>query len=118
MYNGSGFSQQKFTAVAMTTGQFEAWMRKVRAIGVPMDAATLEAISKRTTRAQLIAALGNATSPARNVYFRGVSAALFPAVVAATRDGTAIEPADVGDEGAAAVSAARKPAEPAMEKRP
>jgi cytochrome o ubiquinol oxidase subunit 2 len=118
MYNGSGFSQQKFTAVAMTTGQFEAWVRKVRAIGVPMDAATLEAISRRTTRAQLIAAIGNATSTAGIIYFCGVTAALFPAVVAATRDGTAIEPAAVGEDGAAGVSAARKPVEPVMEKRP
>lgn len=118
MYNGNGFSQQKFTAVAMTPGQFEAWVRKVRASGVAMDAATLEAISKRTTRAELVAAVGNAASSDGNVYFRDVTTALFPAVVAATRDGTAVKPAAVDDEGAAAMSAARKLAEPVTEKLP
>lgn len=118
MYNGSGFSQQKFTAVAMTPGEFAAWVRKVRASGVSMNAATLNTISERTTRAQLIAAMGNPASNDGNIYVRGVTAALFPAVVAATRDGTVVELAAVGDEGAAAVSPARKPAEPVTEKLP
>lgn len=118
MYNGSGFSREKFTAVAMTPGAFDAWVRKVRASGVPMDTATLDAISKRTTRAQLIAAVGNAASNDGNVYVRGVTAALFPAVVAATRDGTVVKLAAVGDEGAPAMSAARKPAEPMTESLP
>ena len=118
MYNGSGFSEEKFTAVAMTPGEFKAWVRNVRARGVPMNPATLNAISKRTTRAQLIAAVGNARSSDGNVYVRGVTTALFPAVIAATRDGTAVEPAAIGDKGAAAVSAARKSAEPMTEKSP
>jgi cytochrome o ubiquinol oxidase subunit 2 len=118
MYNGDGFSQQKFTAVAMTPEGFQAWVRKVQASGVPMDAAALSAISKRTTRAQLIAAVGNAAASDGDVYFRGVTAALFPAVVAATRDGTAVEPAAVDDDGAAAMPAARKLAEPTTVKLP
>ena len=108
MYNGNGFSQEKFTAVAMTPHEFQAWVRKVRASGVLMNAAALAAISKRTTRAQLIAAVGNATSSDGNVYFRAVTAALFPAVVAATRDGTAVEPAAVNGEGAVSIPAAGK----------
>ena len=117
MYNGSGFSQEKFTAVAMTPSQFQVWVRKVRASGVPMNPATLNAISKRATRAQLIAAVANPASSDGNVYVRGVTAALFSAVVAATRDGTAVEPTAVADEGkaAAAISAARKPAETVRE---
>ncbi|HEY1890385.1 MAG TPA: hypothetical protein VGG63_08260 [Steroidobacteraceae bacterium] len=118
MYNGSGFSQEKFTAVAMTPGQFAAWVRKIRASGVPMDTATLNAISKRTTRAQLIAAVSTSASSDGNVYVRGVTPGLFAAVVAATRNGTAVAPAAVGDEDAAAVSTARKPAQPAAEKLP
>lgn len=106
MYNGNGFSQQKFTAVAMTPDEFQAWVRKVRASGLLMNAATLAAISKRTTRAQLIAAVGKAASSDGNVYFRAVTAALFPAVVAATRDGTVGGPT------------AGKPAEPVTESLP
>ncbi|HVC15855.1 MAG TPA: ubiquinol oxidase subunit II [Rhodanobacter sp.] len=95
MYNGGGFHQQKFTAVAMTPDEFQAWVRKVRASGVPLDGATLRAISKRTTRAQLIAAVGNASSSDGNLYFNGATAALFSAVVKATMDGTAVKPEPV-----------------------
>jgi cytochrome o ubiquinol oxidase subunit II len=119
MYNGDGFSQQKFTAVAMTADEFQAWVRNVRYCGVPLDAAALNAISQRTTRAQLIAAMGHAKSNDGNLYFSGATAALFPAVVKATMDGTAVRPAAVGDEAAAAaVSAARAPAAPLSERRP
>jgi cytochrome o ubiquinol oxidase subunit 2 len=118
MYNGNGFSQQKFTAVAMTPDEFHAWVRKVRASGVLMNAAALAAISQRTTRAQLIAAMGIAASSDGNVYFRAVTAALFPAVVAATRDGTAVETAVVNGEGAVSILAARKFVEPVTEKLP
>jgi len=100
MYNGNGFFQQKFTAVAMTPEQFQAWVRNVRASGVPMDAATLGAISQRTTRAQLLAAVGHATSSDGTLYFSGATAALFPAVVKATMDGTAIKPDAFADTGA------------------
>lgn len=110
MYNGNGFSQQKFTAIAMTPDEFQAWVRNIQTSGVPMDGATLDAISKRTTRAQLIAAVSRsrAQSSDGNLYLKGATAALFPAVVKATMDGTAVKPAAVGDE-AAAVSAARAP---------
>jgi cytochrome o ubiquinol oxidase subunit II len=116
MYNGNGFHQQNFIAVAMNPEQFQAWVRKVRVSGVPMDAATLDAISQRTTRAELIAAVGRAKSTDGNVYFSGATAALFPAVVKATMDGTAVKPADLDDEAAAAVSA-RKPAAPVTEQQ-
>lgn len=118
MYSGSGFSQERFTAVAMSPGEFQAWVRKVRAGGVPMNAAILQLISKRATRAQLIAALGNGASSDGNVYFRAVTAALFPAVVAATRDSRAVRPDAVSGERAAAVFAARQPSEPVTEKLP
>ena len=110
LYNGNGFSQEKFTAVAMPPAGFQAWVRKVRASGVPMSAATLGAISRRTTRAQLIRTVDGAAPRGGDVYFRGVTAALFPAVVAATRDGTAVGPAALGDAGSAPTSPTPRPA--------
>jgi cytochrome o ubiquinol oxidase subunit 2 len=109
MYNGEGFHQQKFTAVAMTPDAFQAWVRQVRASGVPLNAATLNAISQRATRAQLIAALGNARSSDGNVYFTGTTPALFPAVVKAIMDGTAVKPEAIGAEAAAPAAAAPEP---------
>ncbi len=93
MYNGNGFHQQQFTAVAMTPAGYDAWVNKVRATGIPLNQATVQVISRRNTRAQLIANLPQAqSSPDGNVYLSGATADLFPTVVNATRDGTAREP--------------------------
>ncbi|MDN5849906.1 MAG: hypothetical protein L0H63_09770 [Nitrococcus sp.] len=94
MYNGMGFHRQKFTAVAMPPDEFKAWVRKVRAIGVPLDARTYEALSQRSTRGKLAAALPRASHDG-NVYLTGVSAALFSAVVEATMTGTPVALAHV-----------------------
>lgn len=90
MYNGDGFYKEKFTAIAMTSDGFKAWVRKVRTIGVPMNAHTYKALSQRSTRAQLVAALPQVQAHDGNVYLTGVSAALFPAVVKATMNGTPV----------------------------
>ena len=88
MYNGAGFHQQKFTAVAMTPAAFQAWVSKVHATSLPLDTQSLQIIAQRSTRADLIAALPKAASMDGNVYFTDVSKSLFPAVVKATKDGT------------------------------
>ena len=106
MYSGDGFHDQKFTAVAMTAQQFQHWVQEVREKGVPLDAATLRAISERTTRAQLSAAVGRPASGEGGLYFRGATAALFPAVVRQTMQANLRGPAGVG-----AVSASREAGE-------
>ena len=97
MYNGDGFSEQKFTAVAMTPAQFKAWVANVRTTGISLDAHTLKTISQRSTRSQLVAALPEAKPMDGNVYFTDVSNALFPAVVKAVMDGTPVELNRAGD---------------------
>ncbi len=87
MYNGNGFHLQKFTTVSMSPDDFKAWVTKVRATGLPLDAQNLKLIARRSTRSDLIAALPGARSMDGNVYFTGVSKSLFPAVVRATMDG-------------------------------
>lgn len=87
MYSGEGFHQQKFTALAMPPSQFDAWVKKAQASGIPLDAHTLRLISRRATRSELVAALPKAGSADGSVYFKGVSKALFPAVIKATMDG-------------------------------
>ena len=87
MYSGGGFYQQKFTAHAMVPADFEAWVGKVRATGMPLDSRNLQAIARPGTRSDLIAALPDARSTDGDVYFNGVSRSLFPAVVMATMDG-------------------------------
>ena len=72
MYNGDGFHQQNFTTVAMTTADFEGWVKDVRTNGIPLD---------------VIAAFPAAKSMHGNLYLTDVSKSLFPAVVKATMDG-------------------------------
>jgi len=115
MYNGDGFHQQRFTAVAMTPEAFEAWANKVRASGIALNEQSLKIISQRSTRAELVAALSQPSSPDGNVYFRGATAALFPSVVMATMGGTMVAPPPQEPANTAAPEA-RKPDAPATEK--
>jgi cytochrome o ubiquinol oxidase subunit 2 len=102
MYNGDGFHQQKFTAQAMSPADFEAWLGKVRATGMPLNAPRLALVAQRSTRSDLIGALPEARSMHGDVYFTGVSRSLFPAVVMATMEGKPTLPdAAFGHPGAA-----------------
>lgn len=87
MYNGDGFHAQKFTASAMSPAEFEGWVGKVRATGIPMDAHRLAWVAKQSTRQDVIAGLPGTLSMNGDVYFTHVSRSLFPAVVKATMDG-------------------------------
>ncbi len=89
MYNGDGFHQQKFTAQAMSPGDFVSWVASVRSHGMPLDAKTLQVIAKRGTRTELVAALPTASAADGSLYFTDVSKQLFSALVKATMDGDA-----------------------------
>ncbi len=56
-YNGEGFQQQRFTAVAMSPDEFSAWVQRVRAIGIPMTPAVYGIISRRSEFAAMRRAL-------------------------------------------------------------
>ncbi|MBC7573609.1 MAG: cytochrome ubiquinol oxidase subunit II [Herminiimonas sp.] len=114
MYNGTGFHQQRFTALAMRPDEFDTWVKQVRSNGVALNEPSLKAVSQRSTRAELIAALSLSGSTDGNVYFNGVGPALFPAVVKATMDGTMVaSPNALQEPIRDAIGAAPKPAEPA-----
>ncbi|MGH8226299.1 MAG: cytochrome ubiquinol oxidase subunit II [Steroidobacteraceae bacterium] len=87
MYDGNGFHQQKFTAVGASPAAFKAWVRKVKATGVPIDARILRLIGERNTHAQLIAALPRRAVHDGVVYLTGVSPRLFRALVEAVKNG-------------------------------
>jgi cytochrome o ubiquinol oxidase subunit 2 len=119
MYNGTGFHQQRFSAVAMTPERFNVWVTEVRSSGIALDEKSLKAISQRSTRTALIAALSNPGSPDGNVYFSGATEALFPAVVKATMAGTMVVLAGAPHEPANhTATGAQSSAEPATDKVP
>ncbi|MGH8316678.1 MAG: cytochrome ubiquinol oxidase subunit II [Steroidobacteraceae bacterium] len=117
MYNGNGFHQQQFTAVAMAPADFEVWVRKVRADGTPLNDRTLQAISQRSTRAQLIAALPHTKSSDGGIDFTGVGPGLFKDVVKATMEGKKIVLGNPSIQ-ASAARQTRKTAVAAMDERP
>ncbi|MCY0386680.1 cytochrome ubiquinol oxidase subunit II [Robbsia sp. Bb-Pol-6] len=88
MYSGNGFHQQNFTAVAMTATAFSDWVKHVQSNERPLDAAALSRISERSTRAQLVAALGVPATGNDGIAFNHVSPTLFTGVVNATMKGT------------------------------
>lgn len=107
MYNGNGFHQEQFTTLALTPADFRAWVSKVRANGIALNAQVLRSIAQRNTRDDLIAALPKADSMADGtVYFTDVSKSLFAAVVKATMDGeptlpqAAFDPAGMASQAA------------------
>jgi cytochrome o ubiquinol oxidase subunit 2 len=96
MYNGDGFHQQRFTAVAMTPDAFNDWVKQIQARGMPLDANTLKLISEPTTRAQLTAALGQSQADDGGIYFNHATSDVFSSVVRATMDGTVADPQTTG----------------------
>lgn len=86
MYDGNGFHNEKFTAVAVSPSEFQAWVRKVEATGAPLDRDILNAISTRTTREQMVKSLPPGAVHDGDVYLTGVSKELFPRIVKALMD--------------------------------
>jgi cytochrome o ubiquinol oxidase subunit 2 len=94
----------------MSEADFTAWVQKLRNTGIKLDARTLQIISQRTTRSALIDALPGTGVRDGNLYFTGATSALFPAVVMATMDGTALPAQAFGQATAALRAAANAPA--------
>ncbi|MEO5696710.1 MAG: hypothetical protein ABIQ60_06190 [Burkholderiaceae bacterium] len=56
-FSGRDFHMQKLTAVALAPDDFNGWVQRVRRDGVALDARSYQALSKRSTLAELRAAL-------------------------------------------------------------
>ena len=80
-YNGEGFEKQKFTALAMSPGDFAAWVRRVQANGIPMTKATYHVVQLRNSLDATREALGGGGAPLGALYFKAVSPTLFQEVV-------------------------------------
>lgn len=92
MYNGNGFHQQRFTAVSMAPDAFIDLVKHIQGQGLPLDESVLRVISTRSTRAQLMAALGQPSSVEGDIYFNHASADVFPNVVRTTMNGISANP--------------------------
>jgi len=88
MYDGNGFHDEKFVAIAKSPAGFKEWVQHVQATGVPLNDEILKVISTRATREQMVADLPRAAVHDGSVYLTGVTGELFPRVVKAVQDDT------------------------------
>ena len=81
-YNGDAFEKQKFTALVMSPGDFDAWVHLVQASGVPMNQANYHILQQRNDLDSTREALGPGGAPIGAIYLKAVSPRLFQDVVA------------------------------------
>lgn len=80
-FNGEGFYEQNFTAEAMTSANFTAWVNRVQTKGVLLSDEVYGAIRQRSTLADTRKALGAGQGQNGVLYFTAVSPNLFERVV-------------------------------------
>lgn len=80
-FNGKGFYEQNFTARAMTSADFQAWVTRVQTKGIPLSDKVYGAIQQRSTLNDTRKALGAHQTGSGSLYFAAVSPNLFESVV-------------------------------------
>lgn len=93
-FNGVGFTEQKFDAVAMTLEAFTEWVAKVRLDGVPLDVQTYGLLGVSSTGAQVHETIGTSEMPTSVVYFNQVTPDLFKKIIGRYHGGEPVLPAD------------------------
>ncbi len=87
LYNGIGFVDQKFDAIAMDSEAFETWVRKVKAEGVVLDQNAYNTLAVQGSAAAAHASLGSNTDSDRTIYFTLPDAQLFHNIVVKYHNG-------------------------------
>lgn len=95
-YNGNGFAKQKFTARAMTSADFKAWLRHVRVTGLRLTPDVYKVIQKRASKASARHELHAQNMPVGTLYFTGVPSTLFHRVVQSFHGGASTSAALLG----------------------
>lgn len=91
-FTGTGFTKQKFATLAMSRGDFDAWVARVRAEGTPLDAATYARLAAASTGAEAKAALKAGAGPQDVIYFSSVTPDLFAEIMHRYMQGTPVPP--------------------------
>ena len=89
-FNGRGFSEQKFNAVAMTSNNFDQWVAAAKNKGVALSDPVYKFLAKRSTESEVHAALASADMPNNVTYFSEVPSNLYADVIARYHTGEAI----------------------------
>jgi cytochrome o ubiquinol oxidase subunit II len=93
-FNGAGFAQQRFRAMAMMDTNFDAWTAKLSTKGVALNDAAYAKLGAQTTLAQVRAAFGTPDMPPDAVWFSTLTPGLFEGVLQKYMAGQPILPAN------------------------
>ncbi|WP_424987328.1 cytochrome ubiquinol oxidase subunit II [Microbulbifer sp. S227A] len=91
-FNGDGFTQQKFRAMAQTDADFASWSARVRAGGVPLDVDAYGRLAIRSSPAEVHAEFATPAMPTNAVWFGSVLPDLFERVLHRYHQGSALDP--------------------------
>ena len=80
-YNGEGFTEQKFKAIALSPLDFERWVTNVRKKSIRLDKQTYGVLARRATRTESFNTLGTSEMPDKVLYFTLTEPNLFHQVV-------------------------------------
>lgn len=93
-YNGVGFHGQHFTAVSMTKGDFDAWLKKVQNDGVALNTMAYAKLGQSTTPEQVRATFGTPAMPPHATFFNDVPSGFFKTIVGRYHTGKPVSPQD------------------------
>ena len=107
-YSGEGFDKQHFTAVAMTTKNFDSWVNQVQTQGVALNGRAYSVLGKSSTPEQVHATFASKAIPAGVTYFNNVAPNFFKSIVQRYHAGKMVardqQPGAIGYGAAHAVS--------------
>jgi cytochrome o ubiquinol oxidase subunit II len=93
-YNGDGFHAQHFQAVAMTSRDFDSWVKRVQQNTVALNGANYRILAESSTPAEVQKQLGDAAMPKGVTFFNDVTSKLFATIVSRYHTDKAISPAE------------------------
>ena len=93
-YTGDGFHDQHFTAVSMSKGDFDTWLKEVQKDGVALNPMAYNKLAASSTPDQVHAVFGNRAMPAHVTYFNDVPSGLFTSIVKRYNSGKPVLAAD------------------------
>jgi heme/copper-type cytochrome/quinol oxidase subunit 2 len=80
-YNGDGFHAQHFQAVAMTSQDFDSWVKRALQNSVALNGANYRILAESSTPAEVHNQFGDAAIPKGVTFFNDVAPNLFATIV-------------------------------------
>ncbi|MEM7305001.1 MAG: cytochrome ubiquinol oxidase subunit II [Pseudomonadota bacterium] len=80
-FNGIGFTEQKFNAVAMSNNQFNQWVKTVKAQGIALNKTVYKSLAVRSTTEQVHKTIGNNAMPDNVTYFSKIPLNLYSSII-------------------------------------